>query len=84
MSLFIEVYVGSKENRKLVASTHAYNVSDLNIVSDYEFKSNEAGFEPLKIPRTYVEGKIYSHRRDQSVWSLVEKIAKESYKKGEQ
>jgi len=29
MSLFIEVYVGSRKNKKLVASCHAYNVSNI-------------------------------------------------------
>lgn len=78
MSLFIEVYVGSKTNRKLVAKTHAYNVSDLADVSDYEFRSEEFGAPHLGIRARDLEGKIYSHGRSQSVWSLVEKIAKES------
>lgn len=78
MSLFIEVYVGSRLNRKLVAKTHAYNVSDLADVSDYEFRSEEFGAPHLGVPAKKIEGKLYSHNRNQSVWKLVEKIAKDS------
>ena len=78
MSLFIEVYVGSRVHRKLVADCHAYNVSDLRDISDYEFTSYEKGAEHLGIPRKKAVGKIKGHERNQSVWALVEKIAKES------
>lgn len=78
MSLFIEVYVGSKQNRKLVADCHAYNVSDLADISDYEFRSYEPEAPHLDIPRNLVEGEIKNHKRKQSVWALVEKIAKRS------
>lgn len=78
-SLFIEVYVGSRHNRKLVASTHAYNISDLANTSNYEFISEEYGAPHLGIPATEVKGFIEKHRRQQSVWKLVEKIAGKSY-----
>jgi len=78
MSLFIEVYVGSKKNRKLVADTHAWNISDLAEVSDYRFISKEYGAEHLGIPATEVIGSVQNHLRNQTVWSLVEKIAKET------
>jgi hypothetical protein len=79
MSLFIEVYVGSRDNRKLVASCHGYNISDLADTSDYEFISTEAGCAPLGIPYTEKKGEIKKHNRRSSVWALVEKIAKGSY-----
>lgn len=75
MSLFIEVYVGSRANRKLVADTHLYNVSDLADVSDYKFTSFEAGAPHMDIPRNKVEAEIKGHARKQSVWALVEKVA---------
>lgn len=75
MSLYIEVYVGSRDNRKLVAKTHAYNISDLADVSDYEFISTEFGAPHLGVPPTEIKGEILGHKRKQSVWHLVEKIA---------
>ena len=78
MSLWIEVYVGSKNNNIKVAQSKAWNVSDLANVSDYEFISHEFGAPHLDIPEKVKEGKLYSHKRKQTVWSLVEKIAKES------
>lgn len=78
MSLFIEVYVGSRHSKKLVASTHAYNISDLKDVSDYEFQSDEYGAPHLGIPPNSVKGGVKNHKRKQSVWSLVEKIARNS------
>lgn len=80
MSLWIEVYVGSKDNRSKVAESKAWNVSDLADVSDYEFRSEEFGAEHLGIPPKVVEGNLYSHERKQSVWKLVEKVSKESDK----
>ena len=81
MSLFIEVYVGSRNNRKLVADCHAYNISDLADTSDYEFISREYGAEHLGIPPSEIKGGVKSHKRKQTVWSLVEKIAKRSVRR---
>lgn len=78
MSLFIEVYVGSKDNKKLVAESKAWNVSDLADISDYEFKSYEFGAPHLGIPESVKEGNLYSHNRNQTVWDLVRKIAEGS------
>jgi hypothetical protein len=80
MSLFIEVYVGSRHRKIKVAHCHAYNVSDLANISDYEFISEEAGAEHLGIPRSEVKGEVKSHNRNTSVWRLVEKIARGSGK----
>lgn len=78
MSLFIEVYVGSRSNRKLVADCHAYNISDLADTSDYEFISTEVGAAHLGIPPSEAKGDIKNHNRNSSVWRLVEKIARGS------
>lgn len=76
MSLFIEVYVGSKDNKKLVAHSHAYNVSDLSDVSDYRYTNIEFGCEELDIPASITKGNVEKHNRKQSVWSLVEQIVR--------
>lgn len=81
MSLFIEVYVGSKDRRKLVAKSVAHNVSNLADVSNYVFDSHEFGEERLDIPEIKKSGEIKDHYRNQSVWSLVRKIAERSYGK---
>lgn len=78
MSLFIEVYVGSRTNKKMVANVHAYNVSNLADTSDYEFTSVEYGAPHLGIPPSEVKGDVKEHNRNSTVWSLVEKIAKNS------
>ena len=78
MSLWIEVYVGSRHNRTKVAHCQAYNLTDLRDTSDYGFKSIEYGAPHLHIPESEVEGKIEGHNRNSTVWSLVEKIAKEA------
>lgn len=78
MSLFIEVYVGSRDNRILVADCHAYNTSDLAKISDYKFRSYQKGAAHLDIPSKVSEGEILRHNRNQSVWALVEKIAEGS------
>lgn len=78
MSLYIEVYVGSKDNRKLVAECHAYNVLSLAKISDYVFTSTEFGAAHLGIPPSKTTGDIREHDRETSVWRLVEKIAKAS------
>lgn len=75
MSLWIEVYVGSRHNRKLVAQSVAHNVSDLQGVSDYEWSSEEFGEPALNIPRSEASGRINGHARKQSVWALVARIA---------
>jgi len=78
MSLYIEVYVGNANNRKMVARSHAYNVSDLADVSDYGFVSTEFGAPHLDIPPAEIKGDIKNHNRNQTVWSIVEKIARGS------
>jgi len=77
MSLWIEVYVGSKDNRKLIASSVAHNVSNLADTSDYTYTNTELGAPHLGIPLSETKGKITGHNRLTSVWSLVSKITGE-------
>lgn len=74
MSLFIEVYVGSKNNRVLVADIVAHNVSNLADTSDYKFTANEKGNKYLDIPKSDWSGFVEQHYRNQSVWPLVRKM----------
>jgi|TARA_R110000744_G_scaffold89898_6_gene174737 hypothetical protein len=76
MSLWIEVYVGGRNNKTLVASSVAHNVSDLADTSDYTYTNVEPGCESLGIPYSEDKGTITEHNRRSSVWKLVEKIAK--------
>jgi hypothetical protein len=77
MSLWIEVYVGGKDNRIKVASSVAHNVSNLKDTSDYTFTNTEYGAEHLSIPPSETTGTIKGHNRLSSVWSLVSKLAGE-------
>jgi hypothetical protein len=74
MSLWIEVYVGSKDNRIKIASSVAHNVSRLADTSDYTFTNTEYGAKHLGIPPSEAKGTIKGHNRLSSVWSLVSKI----------
>ena len=74
MSLWIEVYVGGKDNRVKVASSVAHNVSNLANTSDYTFTNTEYGAKHLGIPPSETKGTIKGHNRLSSVWSLVSKI----------
>lgn len=74
MSLFVEVYVGSKKDRIKIADIHAYNVSNLEDISDYEFVATEYGNQMLDIPPSEFTGKVEYHYRKQTVWSLVNKL----------
>jgi RNA 3'-terminal phosphate cyclase len=75
MSLYIEVYVGNPNNRKMVARSHVYNVSNLADISNYEFISTEFGNEQLGILPSEIKGDITEHERKSSVWNLVRKVA---------
>jgi len=78
MSLWIEVYVGSKNNRIKVASSVAHNVSNLADTSDYIFTNTEYGAEHLGILPSETKGTVKGHNRLSSVWSLVHKITGET------
>lgn len=74
MSLWIEVYVGSRSSRILVAKSVAHNLSNLADTSDYKYTNEELGNESMGIPPSKTEGIIKDHNRLSSVWSLVSKI----------
>lgn len=74
MSLFVEVYVGSKDNKIPVAAIVAHNVSNLADLSDYDYVREEYGNKQLDIPASQVQGTIYNHNRNQSVWALVQRM----------
>lgn len=61
-------------NGKLVASADATNVSALADVSDYECWGTE---KPSKITDgfAYIKFKIEGHKRQQTCWALVQKMA---------
>ncbi|KUJ77806.1 hypothetical protein [Ruegeria profundi] len=70
--LKIVVYVNERE----IARAHAGNVSeDIRGLCDYEVRVNERQSEQLGIEEKAVRFEISQHDREQTVWSLVEKIA---------
>jgi hypothetical protein len=77
MSLFVEVYVGSRDNRILIAESTAHNVSDLADTSDYKFTTTEFGNLSLGIVPSVMKSEIKGHKRKQSVWNLVAKMIKD-------
>jgi len=78
MSLWVEVYVGGKKNRILVAESVAHNVSNLADTSDYTFTNTEFGAAHLGIPPSETRGAVKGHNRLSSVWKLVHKITGET------
>jgi hypothetical protein len=77
MSLFVKVYVGSKDDRILVAESIAHNVSDLADTSDYKVTTVEYGNLALGIVPSVMVSEIKGHKRKQSVWNLVAKMIKD-------
>lgn len=70
--LKVIVYVNERE----VARAHAGNISDdISGLCDYEVRVNERASEPLGIQEKAVRFNISEHDREQTVWTLVEKIA---------
>ncbi len=70
--LKVIVYVNDIE----VARAHAGNVSnDVNGLCDYEVRVNERESEQLGIEEKAVRFDISQHNRQQTAWTLVEKIA---------
>ena len=64
-----------KINGRLIAFAEAKNVSDLADVSDYQVKAWTTGCEAVNSPEGQHVFKIYKHRRKQSPWALVRKVA---------
>lgn len=70
--LKVIVYVNDAE----IARAHAGNISDdLHGLCDYEVRVNERRSERLGIEEKAVRFDITQHNRQQTVWTLVEKIA---------
>ncbi len=69
--LKVVVYVGDQE----VARAVAENDSELADVSDYNIRMNERAAEQLGIQEKGLGGRIEDHPRNQTVWSLVRRIA---------
>ncbi len=69
--LKVVVYVGDQE----VARAVAENASDLADVSNYDIRMNERASEQLGVEERGLGGRIEDHLRNQTVWSLVRKIA---------
>lgn len=75
--------ISIKINGKEIAVASASNLSDLNDISNYWVVTNEGGDTRLGIPHKIMRGMIYRHQRKQSVWALVEKIARVAQRKRE-
>ncbi len=69
--LTVVVFVGDREVAKAVAG----NVSDLADVSDYGVLVREREAPHLGIKEQNAEFTIPHHKRNQTVWALVQKIA---------
>jgi hypothetical protein len=69
MTLTVKVYINDRQ----VAEAKASNISDLADISDYECRVGEAKseFSPPMIGLFKISG----HKRKQSCWALVQKIA---------
>lgn len=72
MSLHIELYI----NDKWIGGARVDNISNLADTSDYNVFLKEQGAEHLGIDPNYIEASIHNHDRKQSVWKLVEKVAR--------
>ncbi|MEM9734726.1 MAG: hypothetical protein AAF903_14785 [Pseudomonadota bacterium] len=71
MPLTVEI----KLNGKLIASSKIANVSDLADVSDYTWNCTENGSEVTGLEDAQAWGQIRGHKRKQSVWALVSRVA---------
>jgi hypothetical protein len=76
LRIIVELVPGGRELAKFeLARAELGNVSDLAAVSNYVIRAGE-GANPLAgTPAWQRTGKIEDHRRDQSVWALVERAA---------
>jgi hypothetical protein len=69
MTLTVKVYINDKQ----IAEAKAVNTSELRDVSDYDCQVGEAksDFAPQSVARFTIK----EHKRKQSCWALVQKIA---------
>ena len=74
--LIVTVEIASAGHRRILAEAKIGNLSDLADVSDYGVYVVE-GANPLAARRPWeARGVIEKHDRRQTVWGLVEKVAK--------
>lgn len=72
MTMSICVYINGRQ----VAKATVTNLSGLADVSDYDVDIVENGEPALGISRIWKRTFVHGHPRRQSVWALVEKVAK--------
>lgn len=64
-----------KLNGRHIGGAQVANVSDLANLSDYEVEAVESGSDQTGLPGFYHRFRIRRHKRKQSVWALVRKVA---------
>ena len=64
-----------KLNGQLIGKAVAANQSDLANYSDYKVQGHESGCESTGVEAIDTTWEIHAHRRKQSAWALVEKVA---------
>lgn len=62
-------------NGKLIGGATVKNVSQLADISDYEVMTVEKGSDQTGLPDYREDYTLRNHKRRQSVWSLIRKIA---------
>lgn len=67
-----------KLNGKLIAGAKAANLSDLAPISDYAVEAVEAASEETGLQDFHRNFTVQNHKRRQSVWELVHRIALKS------
>jgi hypothetical protein len=72
MSLYIDIRL----NNMVVATAAISNTSDLADTSNYSASVTEAGNPNMGIPYLNQAWSLRNHERNQSVWALVETVAK--------
>lgn len=64
-----------KLNGRIIAQATAINRSDLAEYSDYDIEAREREAVKLGVRELSERWRIEAHKRDQSCWALVERIA---------
>ncbi len=76
LRIIVELVPGGYEPAKReLARAKLGNISDLATVSNYVIRAGEAANPLTGTPAWLRTGKIEGHRRQQSVWALVERAA---------
>lgn len=76
LRIIVELVPGGREHAKFeVARAELGNVSDLAALSNYVIRVGEGANPLTATPAWQRTGRIEKHRRNQSVWKLVERVA---------